>query len=276
MLDQFSHASTEAGNTQATGKDASPSKPSPCASDAGSTASAATHKIASVEEEDADDGIDEGLPPGIDDALSKQFAAELARGMDEMFGPGASAAAKDAASSKEASVGPGLEPEMSEDEMMKQFGKIMAEMGLGGRAGSSGTSAGVATTAGSSSVSTAEPQRPADFQDAIKLTMSRLRESSSSTAGGSGGSDPFGDFSEEDLAKLLSSLGENGEVPEGEEGMTQMLEKMMGELMSKEVLYEPLKELRDKVSLPSWIHPEGTGLSHFAVLSFMPAVPSLF
>lgn len=48
----------------------------------------------------------------------------------------------------------------------------------------------------------------------------------------------------------MQGLGGGGEVPEGEEGMAKMLETMMGELMSKEVLHEPLKELRNKVSHP--------------------------
>jgi len=36
--------------------------------------------------------------------------------------------------------------------------------------------------------------------------------------------------------------------PEDEEMLQEFLESMMGQLMSKEVLYEPLKELTDKVS----------------------------
>lgn len=138
---------------------------------------------------------------------------------------------------------------MSEEEMMKQFEKIMAEMGLGEASGQPSASGSASKGAGPSSQG---PQQQAEnFQDAIKSTMSRLKQSSSNaSAGGSGGANPFGDFSEDDMAKLLSSLGGDGEMPEGEEGMAKMLEKMMGELMSKEVLYEPLKELRDKVRPP--------------------------
>lgn len=39
------------------------------------------------------------------------------------------------------------------------------------------------------------------------------------------------------------------ELGESEEEMAAMLEGMMGTLMSKEILYEPLKELADKVML---------------------------
>jgi hypothetical protein len=42
------------------------------------------------------------------------------------------------------------------------------------------------------------------------------------------------------LAALLESGGDDGELQ-------KLLEGMMGQLMSKEVLYEPLKELNDKV-----------------------------
>lgn len=165
--------------------------------------------------------------------------------MDEMFGSSGGAAG--AAAKGEGGDASG-EPPMSEEEMMKQFEKIMAEMGLdGGRAGGAGPSAS-GTGAGASQQSS-NNQPPANFQDAIKSTMSRLRESNSgNNAGGAGGANPFGDFSDEDMAKLLAGLGGEGGMPEGEEGMANMLEKMMGELMSKEVLHEPLKELRDKVS----------------------------
>ena len=49
------------------------------------------------------------------------------------------------------------------------------------------------------------------------------------------------------LEALLSQLG-SGEGGEGDEALQTMLENMMKQLMSKDVLYEPLKELQDKVS----------------------------
>jgi peroxin-19 len=42
-----------------------------------------------------------------------------------------------------------------------------------------------------------------------------------------------------------------GEGGEGDEDLQGILETMMSQLMSKEVLYEPLKELHDKVSCHS-------------------------
>ena len=55
----------------------------------------------------------------------------------------------------------------------------------------------------------------------------------------------------ESLQSLLNSLKELGLNSEGneedEEELAGFLENMMGQLMGKEVLYEPLKELNDKV-----------------------------
>lgn len=48
----------------------------------------------------------------------------------------------------------------------------------------------------------------------------------------------------DDLEKLIAQLGSG----EADEEFSGILEGMMGSLMSKEILYEPLKELHDKVS----------------------------
>lgn len=57
------------------------------------------------------------------------------------------------------------------------------------------------------------------------------------------------------LDALLSQLGEGGE--ETEEQIQGLLESMMSQLMSKDVLYEPLKELHDKVRLFSLLTSSG-------------------
>ena len=53
------------------------------------------------------------------------------------------------------------------------------------------------------------------------------------------------------MEALLSSLGNVGSDGEAEEGLQGLLETMMSQLMSKEVLYEPLKEMHEKVCKPS-------------------------
>ena len=49
------------------------------------------------------------------------------------------------------------------------------------------------------------------------------------------------------MEALLSSLNNIGAGEEDEEGLQGLLETMMSQLMSKEVLLEPLKEMQEKV-----------------------------
>lgn len=76
------------------------------------------------------------------------------------------------------------------------------------------------------------------FQSRIRNTMNKLKESES----GLKSSDPSSAATSTDpLEALLSQLG-----GEDEEEMQGVLEAMMGQLMGKDILYEPLKELSDK------------------------------
>ncbi|KAH7338380.1 Pex19 protein [Rhizoctonia solani] len=72
------------------------------------------------------------------------------------------------------------------------------------------------------------------FQRTIRQAMDKLK-TSDENAKSSGPTDDF--------AELLKQLGEGGE---GEEGLQGMIEGMMGQLMSKEILYEPLVEMNEK------------------------------
>jgi peroxin-19 len=100
---------------------------------------------------------------------------------------------------------------------------------------------------------------PGGFQDKIKQAMDKLKESESKaqvrllvafrfplelthiqgSAGAGANQNP------ESIEALLQSLGDLGlgEGGENEAELAGFLESMMGQLMSKEVLYEPLKEL---------------------------------
>jgi peroxin-19 len=53
----------------------------------------------------------------------------------------------------------------------------------------------------------------------------------------------------ENLEELIASLSNFGSGIENEEELGGFLENMMKQLLGKEVLYEPLKELSDKVSV---------------------------
>lgn len=73
-----------------------------------------------------------------------------------------------------------------------------------------------------------------------------------SAAGGS--SNPMGVPDAESLQAFLASLGDlgdlglGGEGGEGQEDLTGLLDTMMSQLVSKEVLYHPMNELATAVS----------------------------
>jgi peroxin-19 len=54
-----------------------------------------------------------------------------------------------------------------------------------------------------------------------------------------------------EMLKQLDAAG-GGDGGGGEMGMAKLLEGMMEQLMSKEILYEPMKDLNEKVS-PEWM-----------------------
>ncbi|KAG6876132.1 hypothetical protein C0992_000781 [Termitomyces sp. T32_za158] len=102
------------------------------------------------------------------------------------------------------------------------------------------------------------------FQETIKKAMDKLKESendvqSSTSKPGSGGS-------EDELAELLAKLGKEGG---SDEDMTSFLENMMGQLMSKEILYEPLKELSDSVRSST----SSIVLARYLILRTVPSIP---
>lgn len=149
--------------------------------------------------------------------------------------------------------GPGPNGEFNEEELMKQFEAMMA--GFGGPTPPAPSSSSAATATSSSREPPASSGKPANFNDAISATMAKLKESdASATSSTSASSNPFAGLSGaegEEMAKLLAALGGSGDLS-GLEGamdnpeLTKMLEGMMDELMSRDILYEPLKELGDK------------------------------
>jgi len=82
--------------------------------------------------------------------------------------------------------------------------------------------------------------------------MDKMKEGQSSLKPSDGGGDP-------DMEALLSSLNNMGGDGEAEEGLQGLLETMMSQLMSKEVLYEPLKEMHEK--FPGYLAENGSKLS---------------
>lgn len=88
----------------------------------------------------------------------------------------------------------------------------------------------------------------ASFQDTIRRTMERMQSSGdqATAAAASGGTDDF--MSE--LLKQMSS-GEFGNGEGSEEDFSKMLMGMMEQLTTKEILYEPMKDLHEK--FPEWM-----------------------
>ena len=111
----------------------------------------------------------------------------------------------------------------------------------------------MASTSQERSSSQPSGQRPKSdeesFAETIKRTMERMQSSedqATSAAQSGGGEEDF-------LEQLLKGMpgGAAGANDMDEEGFTNMLLGMMEQLMNKEALYEPMKELDEK--FPTWI-----------------------
>lgn len=166
-----------------------------------------------------------------EDELTAEFTRELAKGMENLM--------------KELQTEAGISESQGDTEeertrLLKAAWEAMLVEGMNGEGGED-----VQQMMGSDY----KPQDAgggADFQSKIKQTMNKLKQSESDlkAEGSASTSDPdMASF--EALLKDLG-MGENGGLDASEESMDGFFEKMMGQLMSKEVLYEPLKELSDK------------------------------
>lgn len=147
-----------------------------------------------------------------------------------------------------------------DDFSMEELSKLMNGLGGGGlpdfdalasgSATSNKSSSTKATTNGSSKPPAAA--KPQNFEDALQATMSRLADSeaqhkSRTAKGGKGASD-------DPLAALMAQMesmggppgmgGKNGD----DENLPEVLDSLMDQLMSKELLHEPITELKQKVT----------------------------
>lgn len=138
-------------------------------------------------------------------------------------------------------------------EMQAQFESMLKELGgaaaLGEATGSAAPAATPSTSkrkskdAPSMSTSAAE----STFQETIKKTMERM-QASGDQATAAAASDNTDDILAE-MMKAMQASGLDGEA--SEEEFSKMLLGVMEQLTNKEILYEPMKELDDK--LPSWM-----------------------
>lgn len=183
----------------------------------------------------------EDFPDPDDEALDVDFASDLQEGMAALMG----------------GLGPDEEAE---------FRSMMAQMMQGGASGGAGqfdpaallaamggppppAPAAVQTTGQSTKdikgKAKSTPSVPATFQDTIASAMNKMKDSSTTMdaeteAKTASEVDP--------LAAMMAQMAGLGDMG-GEEGLQGMLDEVMDQLMSRELLYEPLKELANKVSL---------------------------
>ncbi|KAI8973111.1 Pex19 protein family-domain-containing protein [Trametes punicea] len=219
-------------------------KPAPAATSASSSSQTPSTKDAPPAQSSSQKKPD---PFGLE-GLDEDLARELTKGMEDLFRDIAQGAGlddiPDLANAEEGTT---------DEERQRAFkaaweamlvegmnGTVSAEdlSGKGKDAeGASGSGAGLGST---------DP-----FQDSIKKMMEKLKESDrkadEATAKGDG------------LEDIFSRLTGDLESTESEEELKGLLENMMSQLMSKEVLYEPLKELHDK--FPSYLEENASKLS---------------
>jgi len=171
-----------------------------------------------------------------ENALSAEFTRELSKGMESLM--------REIADSSGDTEGG---EEQENIRAMKVAWEKMLVEGMNGEGGDAGLSAlgellgqgGVGPGDNGKSAEGGKSGESNDFQKKIKAATERLKKSESELQAGSG----TGPESMENLLESLRDLGlgEGGDESE----LTGFLENMMGQLMSKDVLYEPLKELSD-------------------------------
>ncbi|KAF8888502.1 Pex19 protein family-domain-containing protein [Mucidula mucida] len=167
-----------------------------------------------------------------EDELSSEFARELAKGMESLM--------KELGSQANVPAG---ETNEEQERQLKAAWEAMLIEGMNGEGSTSALGTEYKPEAGGVK----------DFQSTIQETMRKLKEGDASVS-----TDP----EMQSLEALLKDLG-MGEDGEGgdENEIASVLEKMMGQLMSKDILYDPLKELHDKfpaylANPPEAISPE--------------------
>lgn len=152
------------------------------------------------------------------------FARQLQAGMAELLG------------------GLGEDPEMQ-----KQFEQMMKELSAAAEQEAAATPGPSADAASKSNPTPSSASKPA-FASTIEKTMERMQASGQSATAAAASS------SQDDmLAQMLKDL-ENGNFPamDGDQGdFNSMLMGMMEQLVNKDILYEPMKELHD--NFPEWL-----------------------
>lgn len=198
-----------------------------------------------------------GVGPPLDstaeldeDVLSSEFAKELAKGMESLMREiGVEAGAPPPA--------PATDGAPVDDERARAFKAAWEAMLVDEMNGKEGAEDPLLTFGevlnkgqASTSATTGASGSQENFQDKIKQAMDRMKEVEGKAKAAEGGSGGAGATPEnmEDLLKTLGDLGLGDLGLDGTGDDTELagfLESMMGQLMNKDVLYDPLKELAD-------------------------------
>ncbi|KAL1745245.1 Pex19 protein family-domain-containing protein [Schizophyllum fasciatum] len=205
-----------------------------------------------------------GVFPGLDataeedeDALTAEFTKELAKGMEGLMKE-----LGDDAVREQAEAGKEMSPE-EQERIFKAAWEAMLVEGAGGKGEDFAALQELLAKTGGQAKDGKRPETAGpssstnDFQAKIRQAREKLRESESNmnaldypglpqSQSGSGDTGPSADV--DSLEALLKSLDLDN-MPDGDEEqeLTGFLESMMSSLMSKEVLYEPMKELEEKM-----------------------------
>ncbi|KAG0264939.1 Peroxisome chaperone and import receptor [Mortierella polycephala] len=220
-------------------KPATPVKPTATqkAGPAAASSSTTSSKVARTPEslllhpEDLSDDDGDALDAGLDTEFSKQLAAGMEELMKEMNG--------------------NTELQKSFEEMFKGLdvnGKVSGTEAPStpGAPAASGAAAAAAAAAAAVAAASAQGSKTAagasSFQDRIAKTMDKLKDSSEQVEA------QVAEESEEalmaEMMKQMEGMAEGGDFQ-------NVLEGMMEQLMSKDILYEPMLDLKQKY--PQWL-----------------------
>ncbi|KAJ1860470.1 Peroxisome chaperone and import receptor [Coemansia sp. RSA 2703] len=180
-------------------------------------------------------------PADVNDKFQEEFARELAKGMEAMLKNPSLLGGVDAGE------GGDLDMQKTLDDLLKQLGAAQgsttSDSQKSGAAATAATSATAKATESSDNESRGDEKdtsEPATFQDKIKATMSKLKESADkaeNTSGGAGGLGALGDLGMmDDLLRQMDDMGDDAQLD-------SLVDDVIGQLMSKEVLNQPLKDL---------------------------------
>lgn len=146
-------------------------------------------------------------------------------------------------------------------EARADFEQLMAQMNaatIDTAPGSGATSSYPNNADRQASAAASSIKTPKNFQESIEANLQRMRDSETNAqdAAAPGGELESDAFMAEMMKQFQDSAG-------GEGDFSKVLEGMMAQLMSKEILYEPLLELHGKY--PGWIaaHPDDARIGEY-------------